>query len=74
MREFNELECTNKYLVNELIKARQKNETMEENNRRVELLLVQTIKDLQDCNRLIDEMKFAFGELATVAINRSKRS
>jgi len=74
MREFNELQSTNEYLVDQLIMARKTNDLMAENNRRVELLLVQTIKDLQDCNRLIDEMKFAFGKLATVAINRSKRS
>jgi len=74
MREFNELESTNEYLVDQLIMARKTNDLMAENNRRVERLLVKTIKDLQDCNRLIDEMKFAFGELATVAINRSKQS
>ena len=74
MREFNELENTNHYLVNELIKARQTNDLMTENNRRLENLLIKCIKDLQDCNRLLDEMKFAFGELATVAINRSKQS
>ena len=74
MTEFNELQSTNDFLVSELILARQTNELMTENNHRLENMLIKCIKDLQECNRLIDEMKFAFSELATVAINRSKQS
>ena len=73
MTEFNELQSTNDFLVSELILARQTNELMTENNRRLENMLIKCIKDLQECNRLLDEMKFAFGELATVALNRVKQ-
>jgi len=72
MTEFNELQSTNDFLVSELILARQTNDLMTENNRRLENLLIKCIKDLQDCNRLIDDMKFQFGELARVAIERVK--
>jgi len=72
MTEFNELQSTNDYLVSELILARQTNDLMTENNRRLENLLIKCIKDLQDCNRLIDDMKLQFGELAKVAIERVK--
>jgi len=72
MTEFNELQSTNDYLVSELILARQTNDLITENNRRLENLLIKCIKDLQDCNCLIDDMKFQFGELARVAIERVK--
>ena len=72
MSEFNELQSTNDYLVSELILARQTNDLMAENNRRLENLLIKCIKDLQDSSRLIDEMRFQFGELATVALARVK--
>jgi hypothetical protein len=74
MSEFNELQSTNDYLVSELILARQTNDLMAENNRRLENLLIKCIKDLQDSSRLIDEMRFQFGELATVALARVKKS
>lgn len=74
MSEFNELQSTNDFLVSELILARQTNELMTENNRRLENMLIKCIKDLQECNRLIDEMRLQFSELATLTINRSKRS
>jgi hypothetical protein len=74
MREFNELENTNAYLVNELIKARQANELMTENNRRLENMLIKTIQDLQECRGYLVEMQQQVGELATVALARVKKS
>ena len=73
MTEFNELKSTNEYLVNQLIMARKTNDLMEENNRRLENLLIKCIKDLHECNYLLDEMKFQVGELATIALNRVKQ-
>ena len=73
MTEFNELQSTNDYLVGELILARQVNETLIENNLSLEKLLIKCLKDLQDCNRLLDEMKHQVGELATVALARVKQ-
>ena len=73
MSEFNELQATNDYLVSELITARKENDLMRENNRRLENMLIKCIKDLQECNRLLDEMKFQVGELATIALNRVKQ-
>ena len=69
MTEFNELQSTNDFLVSELILARQTNDLMTENNRRLENLLIKCIKDLQDCNRVIDDMKFQFDELSESVIN-----
>jgi len=73
MIEFNELQVTNEYLVDELTIARQKNDILTENNRRLERLLIKTIQDLQECRCLLDEMKFQVGELATTALNRLNR-
>ena len=73
MEQFDELYATNDYLMGELILARQANEVLTESNRRMERLLVKCIKDLQDCNRLLDEMKHQVGELATVALARVKK-
>jgi hypothetical protein len=73
MTEFNELQSINDYLTGELILARQANETLTENNRRLEKLLIKCLKDLQDCNRLLDEMKQQVGELATVALARVRQ-
>lgn len=74
MIEFNELQVTNEYLVDELTVARQKNDILTENNRRLERLLIKTIQDLQECRCLLDEMKFQVGELATTALNRLNRA
>ena len=74
MKEFNEAQSTIEYLTGELILARQANEIMTENNRRLERLLIKTIQDLQECRCLLDEMKFQVGELATVALARVKKS
>ena len=73
MTEFNELQATNDYLVSELILARKENDLMRENNRRLENMLIKTIKDLRECDHLINEMKFQVGELATIALNRVKQ-
>ena len=73
MKEFNELQSANDYLTGELILARQANEIMTENNRRLEKLLIKTIQELQECRCLLDEMKFEVGELATVALARVKK-
>ena len=73
MTEFNELKSTNEYLVNQLIMARKTNDLMEENNRRLENLLIKCIKDLRECDHLLNEMKFQVGELATIALNRVKQ-
>ena len=73
MSEFNELQATNDYLVSELITARKENDLMRENNRRLENMLIKCIKELQECNRLLDEMKFQVGELATIALARVKQ-
>ena len=73
MSEFNELQATNDFLVSELITARKENDLMKENNRRLENMLIKCIKELQECNRLLDEMKFQVGELATIALARVKQ-
>jgi hypothetical protein len=73
MDQFDELYATNDYLMGELILARKANELMSENNRRLEKLLIKCLKDLQDCNRLLDEMKQQVGELATVALARVRQ-
>ena len=73
MREFNESQSTNDYLTGELILARQANDVMTENNRRLERLLIKSIKELQECHRLLDEMQQQVGELATVALARVKK-
>ena len=73
MTDFDEANATREYLVDELIIARQKNEILTENNRRIERLLIKTIQDLQECRCLLDEMKFQVGELATTALNRLNR-
>ena len=73
MIEFNELQSTNDYLTGELILARQANELLTENNRRLERLLIKSIKELQECHRLLDEMQQQVGELATVALARVKK-
>lgn len=73
MSDFNELQSTNDYLVSELILARQANDLLTENNRRLERLLIKCLKDLQDCNGYLVEMQQQVGELATVALARVKK-
>ena len=74
MTDFNELQTTNDFLVSELILARQTNEIMTENNRRLENMLIKCIKDLQECNRYLDEMKLQVSQLATLALSRVNQS
>ena len=73
MTEFNELQSTNDYLTGELILARQANDLMTENNRRLERLLIKCIKELQECRGHLVEMQQQVGELATVALARVKK-
>tara|TARA_R110000868_G_scaffold348700_2_gene609877 strand:- start:195 stop:422 length:228 start_codon:yes stop_codon:yes gene_type:complete len=72
-KQFDEAQLTNEYLTAELILARQANEVLTENNRRLERLLIRSIQDLQECNRCLIEIQQQVGELATVALARVKR-
>ena len=74
MTDFDELYATNDYLMGELILARQANDLMTENNRRLENMLIKTIQDLQDCRRYLVEIQQEVGELATVALARVTKS
>ena len=73
MQEFNELQSTNDYLTGELILARQANDLMTEHNRRLERMLIESIQELKECHRLLNEMQQQVGELATVALARVKK-
>ena len=66
MTEFNELQVTNEYLVDELTIARQANEILLENNRRLEKLLVKAIRDLQDAGRLLDALSNSVNDLTNL--------
>jgi len=66
MIEFNELQVTNEYLVDELTIARQANEILLENNRRLERLLVKAIRDLQDAGRLLDALSNSVNDLTNL--------
>jgi len=66
MTEFNELQVTNEYLVDELTIARQANEILMENNRRLEKLLVKAIRDLQDAGRLLDSLSNSVNDLTNL--------
>ena len=57
MKEFDEAQSTIEYLTGELILARQANEIMTENNRRLENMLIKTIQDLQECRGYLVEMQ-----------------
>lgn len=70
MTDFDEANATRKYLVDELIIARQKNEILTENNRRLERLLIKCIKDLQDASRLMNELSNATDHLVAKVIER----
>ena len=70
MIEFNELQSTNDYLMGELILARQANEVMTENNRRLENMLIKAVKELQQGKRVLDEMAHQVGELSTISLKR----
>ena len=72
MTEFNELQVTNEYLIDELTISRQKNDVLTENNFWLEKLLIKCIKDLQECNQYLDEMRLQVSQLATLALERVK--
>ena len=66
MTELNELQVTNEYLVDELTIARQANEILLENNRRLEKLLVKAIRDLQDAGRLLNALSNSVNDLTNL--------
>jgi galactokinase len=66
MKEFNEARSTNDYLTGELILARQANDIMTENNRRLEKLLVKAIRDLQDAGRLLNALSNSVNNLTNL--------
>ena len=70
MIEFNELQSTNDYLMGELIRARQANEIMTENNLRLERLLSKALHDLQDAGRLIDQLSNSVNDLTNLVTSR----
>ena len=63
MTDFNELQSTNEYLVDQLIMSRKTNDLMLENNRKLENLLTKTIADLKACNKLLDELSESVNNL-----------
>ena len=70
MTEFNELKSTNEYLVDQLIMARKTNDLMEENNRRLERLLVKALHDLQDAGRLMEQLSNSVNDLTSLVTSR----
>ena len=70
MTLFNELKSTNDYLVDQLIMARKTNDLMEENNRRLERLLVKALHDLQDAGRLMDQLSNSVNDLTSLVTTR----
>ena len=70
MTLFNELKSTNDYLVDQLIMARQTNDLMEENNRRLERLLVKALHDLQDAGRLMEQLSNSVNDLTSLVTRR----
>ena len=70
MTQFNELESTNEYLVNQLIMARKTNDLMEENNRRLERLLVKALHDLQDAGRLMEQLSNSVNDLTSLVTKK----
>lgn len=71
MTEFNEIETTNQYLVNALILARQTNEILTENNRRLERLLIKAIKDLQEGSLLMDNLRKMVDDLTSLVTSKA---
>lgn len=69
-REFNDTQATIDYLTGQLILARQQNDVLTENNRRLEKMLIRTIKELQHGQRVLDEMAHQVGELSTISLKR----
>jgi len=74
MTEFNEAEATNQYLVDALILARKTNEILTENNRRLERLLIKAIRDLQDADRSLDQLKNSVDNLTNLVTAKAVKS
>ena len=74
MTEFNEAEATYQYLVDALILARKANEILIENNRRLERLLIKAIKDLQDADRSLDQLKNSVDNLTDLVTAKVVKS
>ena len=70
MTQFNELQATNEYLVNQLIMARKTNDLMEENNLRLERLLTKALHDLQDAGRLMDQLSNSVNDLTNLVTSK----
>jgi hypothetical protein len=70
MKEFDEAQSTNEYLTGELIRARQANEIMTENNFRLERLLSKALHDLQDAGRLMDQLSNSVNDLTNLVTSR----
>jgi phosphohistidine phosphatase SixA len=70
MTLFNELQSTNEYLVSQLIRARQTNDLMEENNRRLERLLLKALHDLQDAGRLMEQLSNSVNNLTSLVTSK----
>ena len=70
MTLFNELKSTNDYLVDQLIMARKTNDLMEENNRRLERLLVKALHDLQDAGRLMEQLSNSVNDLTSLVTKK----
>ena len=64
--QFDELYATNDYLMGELILARQAHDILIENNRRLEKLLVKSLKDLQDAGELLDTLSESVNNLTNL--------
>ena len=69
-KQFNEAQATLEYLTSQLILARQTNELLTENNRRLENMLIKAVKELQQGKRVLDEMAHQVGELSTISLKR----
>jgi hypothetical protein len=66
MKQFSELQSAHDYIFGELILARQANDILIENNRRLEKLLVKAIRDLQDAGRLLDALSNSVNDLTNL--------
>jgi len=69
-KQFNEAQTTVEYLTSQLILARQTNELLTENNRRLENMFIKAVKELQQSKRVLDEMAHQVGELSTISLKR----
>ena len=70
MSDFDEVTETRQYLVDALIVARHTNEVLQENNRRLERLLIKCVKDLQDATHLMDDLSNATDQLVAKVLEQ----